>query len=73
MSIDSSKFAMYPIVGPTDSVIRFLRGETVWPHEIEEDTSRSDVWVCNREQYERWRIISPQEHSPLPATHLEAE
>jgi hypothetical protein len=49
----------WPIVGPTDSVIRFMRGETVFPEEVEEDTSRSDVWAVNKDQFDRWNIIYP--------------
>jgi hypothetical protein len=58
-------FASYPIVGPTDSVMRFMRGETVFPEEIEDDQSRSDVWSVTKEQYERWRIIYPAQHPRL--------
>lgn len=60
-------FGGFPIVGPTDSVMRFMRGEMVWPEEIEVDTSRSDVWSVTREQYERWRILyrDPASHPPL--------
>jgi len=64
------RFGCYPLVGPTDSIMRFMRGETVFPEEIEEDQSRSDVWSATREMYERWRIIYPDktQHPPLAPT-----
>lgn len=67
IDVDSDEFPYWPIVGPEDSIVRFLRGETVWPEDIEADQSRSDVWPVTKDQYRRWRIIHPDKtlHPPL--------
>lgn len=59
IELDPDEFPAWPIVGPTDSVMRFLGGETVWPEDVEADQSQSDVWAVSKEQYRRWRIIHP--------------
>lgn len=70
MSDGVESFASLPIVGPGDSVIRFLRGEPVTTEDIEADQSRSDVWTATREQYVRWLLIYPDKdaHPPLEPT-----
>ena len=67
-------FPQYPILGPAESVMRFIRGETVWPENITEDKSRWDVWAVSKEMYDRWMILCPdQKVDANEADHRDAK
>lgn len=62
---DLNQFPCWPIAGPTESVMRFLRGEQVWPEDIDTDTTRSDVWAVNKDQFDRWHILTGEKNPTL--------
>lgn len=51
-------YSSWPIVGPTDSVMRLMRGMPLSRETIEKDQSRSDVWTVTRHLYEKWQTLT---------------
>ena len=52
------KHSSWPIVGPTDSVMRLMRGQELTRDSIDADQSRSDVWTVSRDLYLRWQTLT---------------
>lgn len=56
--VEAKKYSSWPIVGPTDSVMRLMRGLPLSREAIEEDQSRSDVWAVTRDLYVKWQTLT---------------
>ncbi len=52
------KDSSWPIIGPTDSVMRLMRGQELTQGSIAADRSRSDVWAVSRDLYVRWQTLT---------------
>lgn len=52
------EYASWPIVGPTDSVMRLMRGQPLTRNIIEADQSRSDVWTVTEDLYVTWHSLT---------------
>jgi len=51
-------YSEWPIVGPTDSVMRLMSGQTLTREAIAADQSHSDVWAVTRDLYVKWQTVT---------------